>query len=44
MKILPCEKGEMWRAVKKQAILTLGDFHVSLRDNEGLIVAYLQQV
>ena len=31
-------------AVKEQAILTLGDFHMSLRNNEGLLIVYLQQV
>ena len=36
------EKGDA--AVKEQAALTLGDFHVSLRNNEGLLIVYLQQV
>ena len=31
-------------AVKEQVILTLGDFHMSLRNNEGLLIVYLQQV
>ena len=31
-------------AVKEQAILTLGDFHVSLKDHEELLIVYLQQV
>ena len=36
------EKGDA--AVKEQAALTLGDFHVSLRNNEWLLIVYLQQV
>lgn len=36
---------EKWdAAVKEQAILTLGDFHVSLRNSEGLLIVYLHQV